>query len=124
MHTIYPFCRNTTHSPEPEFHSHNNRRYCRVRGKQNAKYLKSPVSMQVWGANSTRSLSLLGKVNGNIDSAKYQSVIIYYIEMTCECVVFPQKRYISMHDLASFHNYKSTKLFLELIKEKGDATKY
>ena len=51
--------------------------------------VKSPVSVQVWGAISIRDLSLLRKLNGNMDSAKYQSDIIYDIEMTCECVSFP-----------------------------------
>ena len=30
-------------------------------------------------------------MNGNMDSAKYQSDIIYDIEILRECVVFPQK---------------------------------
>ena len=30
-------------------------------------------------------------MNGNMDSAKYQSDIIHDIEILCECVVFPQK---------------------------------
>ena len=31
------------------------------------------------------------KMNGNMDSAKYQSYIIHDIEILCECVVLPQK---------------------------------
>ena len=73
------------------FHTHNNRRHCRVWRKQNEKYhakciqttLKSPVSVQVLGAIIRRSMSFLRKVNGNMDSAKYQSDIIRDIEMTC-----------------------------------------
>ena len=53
--------------------------------------IKSPVSVQVWGAINNRGLSLLRQLNGNIVSAKYQSDIIHDIEMTCECVVLPQK---------------------------------
>ena len=52
-------------------------------------------------------------MNGNMDSAKYQSDIIYDIEMACECVVFPRKEYIFMHDLAPCHNTKRTRTFLE-----------
>ena len=74
-----------------------------------------PVSVQVWGAISSRGLSLLRKVNGNMDSAKYQRDFIYGIAMTRECAVFPQKEYICMHDLASCHNSKKTRSFLELI---------
>ena len=55
---------------------------------------KLPASVQVWGAIGNRGLSLKRNVNGNMDSAKYQSGIIHYIEMTCECVVFIQMGYI------------------------------
>ena len=72
-----------------------------------------PVRVQVWGAISSRGLSLLRKVNGNMDSAKYQRDFIHGIEMTSECVVFPQKEYICMHDHASCHNSKKTRSFLE-----------
>ena len=53
--------------------------------------VKSPVSMQISEAISSRCISLQRKVNGNMDSAKYQSDIIHEIEILCECVVFPQK---------------------------------
>ena len=36
-----------------------------------------------------------------MDSAKYQSDIIHDIEIVCECVVFLQKGYIFIHDIAS-----------------------
>ena len=56
--------------------------------------VKLPASVQVWGAISNRCLSLQRNVNGNVDSAKYQSDIIHDIEMTCECcVVSLQKGY-------------------------------
>ena len=48
-------------------------------------------SVQVYGTISSRGLSHLRKVNGSMDSAKYQSDIIHDIEMTSECYVFPQK---------------------------------
>ena len=41
------------------------------------------------------------------------SDIIHDIDMTSECVVFPQKGYIFIHDLAPCHNFKSTTTFLE-----------
>ena len=69
--------------------------------------------MQVWGTISSRGLSLLRNVNGNMVSAKYQNGIIHYVEMTRECVVFPQKGYSFMHDVAPCHNSKSTRTFLE-----------
>ena len=58
-------------------------------------------------------LSSEKNVNGNMDSAKYQSDIIQDIEMTCECVVFLQTGYIFMYDLAPCHNSKSTRIFLD-----------
>ena len=89
--------------------------------KQNEKYhakciqttVKPSGSVQVWGAIKHRALSLLRKINGNMDSAKYQRDIIHDIEMACECVVFPQKGYIFIHDRAPCHNFKSTRTFLE-----------
>ena len=75
--------------------------------------VKLPASMQVCGAISNRSLSLQRNVNGNMDSAIYQSDAIHDIEMTCECVVFLQKGYIFMHDLAPCNNSKSTRIFLD-----------
>ena len=75
--------------------------------------VKSPVSLQVWVATSSRGLSLLRKVNGNKDTAKYQSEIMHDIEMKCECVVFPQKGYIFIHDLATCHNAKIARSFLD-----------
>ena len=68
--------------------------------------LRLPVSVQVSGTISSRGISLLRKLNGNMDSAKYQSDIIYDIEMACECVVFPQKGYFFMHEIAPCHNIK------------------
>ena len=44
---------------------------------------------------------------------KYQNDIIHDIEMACECVVFLQKGYIFIHDLAPCHNSKSTRIFLD-----------
>ena len=83
-------------------YSHNNRRHCRVWRKQNVKYqakliqttVKLPASVQIWGAISNRGQSLQRNVNGNMDSAKYQSDIIHDNEMTCERVVFLQRGYI------------------------------
>ena len=46
------------------------------------------------------------KVNGNMDSAKYQSGIIHYTELLCERIVFPQQGYIFIHDIAPCHNSK------------------
>ena len=75
--------------------------------------VKSPVSVQVWGAISINCLSFLRKFNGNMDSAKYQSNIIHHIEMACECVVFSQKGYIFVHCLAPCHNTKINRTFIE-----------
>ena len=78
---IYPFCGHITHSNLSVFHSHNNRRHCRVWRKKNVKYqakliqttVKLPASVQIWGAISNRGQSLQRNVNGNMDSAKNQS---------------------------------------------------
>ena len=56
--------------------------------------VKSPVSLQVLGTISNRGISLLRKLNGDMDSAKYQSDIIHDVEITREWVVLPQKGYI------------------------------
>ena len=93
---IYLFCGNTTHS-----------HHCRVWCKQNKEYhanciqatVKSPVSVQVCEAISSRCISLQRRVNGNKRIAKYQSVIIHDIEIFCECVVFP-RRDISLYMIA------------------------
>ena len=75
--------------------------------------VKLPASVQVWGAISNRGLSLQRSVNGNMDSAKYQSDIIHDIEMICECVLFLQKGSIFMHDHAPFHTSKNTRIFTD-----------
>ena len=69
--------------------------------------------MQILEAISNRGQSPQRNVNGNMDSAKYQSDIIHDNEMTCECVVFLQKEYIFMHDIAPCHNSKSSIIFLD-----------
>ena len=99
---IYPFCGSTPHSHESVFHSYDNRHHCRDWLEQNEKYhakciqiiVKSPVRIEVWGDIGSRGMSLLREVDGNMNSAKYQSDIIYDIEMTCKCVVFLHKGYI------------------------------
>ena len=53
------------------------------------------------------------KVNGNIDSVKYQIDNIHAIEILCEFIVFQKKGYIFIHDLAPCHNSKSTRTFQE-----------
>ena len=58
-------------------------------------------------------MSLPRKVNGNMDSEKYQSDIIHAIEILCEFVVFPKKRYIFIPDLAPCPNSKSKRTFQE-----------
>ena len=58
-------------------------------------------------------MSRLRKVNGNMDSAKYQNDIIHDIEIKCECIVFSQKGYIFMQDPAPCHDSKSTRTFPE-----------
>ena len=75
--------------------------------------VKLPESVQVCEAFSDRCTSLQRKVNGNMDSAKYQSDINHDIEILCECVVFPQKGYIFIHDIAPCINSKSTRTFQE-----------
>ena len=89
--------------------------------KQNEEYhakciqatVKSPVSVQVWGAISSRCLSLPRKVNGKKDSAKYQIDNIHAIEILCEFIVFQKKGYIFIHELAPCHSSKSTRTFQE-----------
>ena len=75
--------------------------------------VKSPVSVQVWRAISSRGLYLLRKQDGNMNSIKYQSDIIHDIEMACGCVLFPQKGCIFIHDLAPYHNTKITRTSIE-----------
>ena len=75
--------------------------------------VKSPESVQVCEAISDRCISIQRKVNGNMDSAKNQSDIIHDIEILYECVVFPQKGYIFIHDIAPCNNTKITRTFQE-----------
>ena len=75
--------------------------------------VKSPESVQVCEAISDRCISLQRKVNGNMDSAKYQSDIIHGMEILCECVMFPQKGYIFINDIAPCNNSKSTRTYQE-----------
>ena len=89
---IYHFFGNTRHSHESVFRSHNHRRCCRVWRKQNEKHhakciqttVKSPIKCASLGGNKQKRKTLI-KVNGNMDSAKYQSDIILDIEMTLRC---------------------------------------
>ena len=74
--------------------------------------VKLPASVQVCVAISNKGQSLQRNVKGNMDCSKYQSNIIHDIEMTCECIVFLQKRYIFMYDLAPCHESKSSRIFL------------
>ena len=46
-------------------------------------------------------------------SPKYQSDIIHDIEILCECIVFPQKGYIFIHDIASCHDFENSRTFQE-----------
>ena len=48
-----------------------------------------------------------------MDSAKYPNDIIHDIEMTCDCIVFPQKGYIFMQHPEPCHDSKSTRTFPE-----------
>ena len=75
--------------------------------------VKSLVSVQVWGAISSRCLSLPIKVNRNIDSAKYQINNIHAIEILCEFIVFQKKGYIFIHDPSPCLNSKNTRTFQE-----------
>ena len=71
--------------------------------------MKSSVSVQVCEAISSRCISLQRKVNGNMDSAKYQCDITHAIEILCECGVFQQKGYIFIHDIAPCHILEHSK---------------
>ena len=75
--------------------------------------MNSPESVQVCEAIRDSCISLQRKANGYMDSAKYQSVIIHDIEILCECVVFTQKGYFFIHDIAPCNNSKSTRTFQE-----------
>ena len=75
--------------------------------------MKLPESVQVCEAFSDRYISLQRKVNGNMDSAKYQSDINHDIEILCECVVFPLKGYVFINDIAPCNNSKSTRTLQE-----------
>ena len=65
--------------------------------KENQATVKSPVSVQVCEVICSRRISLQRKVNGNMDSANYQSDIIHDIEILCECVVLSQEIYIYLN---------------------------
>ena len=75
--------------------------------------VKSPKSVQVCEAISDRCIAFQRKLNGNFDSAKYQNDVIHDIKVLCECVVFPQKGYIFIHNIAPCHNSRRTRTFQE-----------
>ena len=124
---IYPFCGTTTHSHESVFRvitidtivlfAANRMRNIMLCIQTT---VKLPVSVQVW-AISNRGLSFLRKMNGNMDSAKYQGDVIHDIKMVGECVMFPQKGYICVHGLAPCHTTKSTRTFLECQEWPGNS---
>ena len=125
---IYPFCGTTTHSHESVFRvitmdtivvfAANRMRNIMLCIQTT---IKLPVSVQVWGAISNRDLSFPRKLNGNMDSAKYQGDVIHDIKMVGECVMFPQKEYIFVHGLVPCHTTKSTRTFLECQKWPGNS---
>ena len=108
---IYTFFGNTTHSHLSVCHSHNNRRHNEeYHAKCIQATVKSPVSVQVCEAISSRFISLQRKVNGNMDSAN-TSVILsmilkYYLSPLCS-----HSRFNFIHDIAPCHNSKSTRTF-------------
>ena len=75
--------------------------------------VKSPVSVQVLGALSSRAVFLLRKVDGNMVRNTRQIITINYVNTACECIVFLGKEYIFMHDLAPCHNSNSTRNILQ-----------
>lgn len=106
---------------ESVFRSHNSSKYQRVWRKKEQRFqedclqrtVKSQASVQVWGAFSSKGVSMLKRVQGNLNSQRYQAEIINDIKNVCECLVFPDKDYIFQQDLASCHNSLSTRQFLE-----------
>ena len=72
-----------------------------------------PVSVQVWRAISSRGMSLLRKVNGNMDSAKYQRdlnmVVQWQVNALCSHRMNISVYMISRHTTI----LKKTRSFLE-----------
>lgn len=75
--------------------------------------------VHVWGCFSIFGVGMLKKIEGNLNSKKYQSEIINDVDVIGKCITFPQKNFIFQHDLAPSHNSISTKSFLT---EKGIQT--
>ena len=51
-------------------------------------------------------------VNGNLNSIKYQTEILGDIKLKCDCLAYPIKNYIFMHDKAPCHFSASTQRFM------------
>ena len=107
-------------SDESMFRTYNHRRTQKIRRRKHEKYnpdcinycVKNPLGVLVWGAISSKGVSQLKLVKGNLNSERYQREIICDIKMQCECLMFPQKNYIFQQDNAPCHNSQSTRNFL------------
>ena len=107
-------------SDESVFRTNNHRRTNRMWRRKHEKYnrecinskVKHPLSIQVWGAISYYGKSQLQMVNGNLNSIKYQTEILGDIKLKCDCMAYPIKNYIFMHDKAPCHFSASTQRFM------------
>ena len=82
-----------------------------------------PVSVQIWGAISSRGLPLLRKVNGNMGRAKYQRDIIHGIEMTMKYGSEYVKDGIAPNVLEELCNSMPRRT-ADLTKAKGRVSRY
>ena len=51
-------------------------------------------------------------VNVNLNSIKYQNEILQDIKLKCDCLAYPIRNYIFMHDKAPCHFSASTQRYL------------
>lgn len=73
--------------------------------------VKHPGGVMVWGSISSKGLGKLLFIDGNIDSVKYQEILAEGLLGSLSSAVLEQPP-IFQHDLASCHNSKSTRLWM------------
>ena len=106
-------------SDESVFRTYNHRKKQRVWRRNHEKFhpecinskVKHPLSVQVWGAISYFGKSQLKQFNVNLNSIKNQTEILQDIKLKCDCLAYPIKNYIFMHDKAPCHFSASTQRY-------------
>ena len=107
-------------SDESIFRCFSNRRRMKVRRLTHERYrhyclqatVKHPPQVHVWGMISPNGPGILKRVEGTLNSQRYQQNIINDIKEHGSCLVFPRRHFTFQQDNAPAHNSRSTHAFL------------